>query len=234
MGFTLIDCIIPFYNEGNRILSVVDALSRVPSINKIICVDDGSNDHASEQLKNKFPKIILVLLPKNSGKSRAVFAGLKKVTSDTVLLFDSDLVHVNPKEIEMACKKYFDTSLDMLILRANGEKRYKMMDDFFRNYIIQSGNRIIKTSDLWEVEKLHPVGYQIEVAINQYMMDKKKHVAWCPISTLNLHKTEKLSCIEGWKKDLAMDREIMSYLGPINRLKQILFFCRRKIDTIRI
>lgn len=223
------DCIIPFYNEGERILSVIDALSRVPSINKIICVDDGSTDYASEKLTKKFPNIILVRLNNNSGKSNAVFAGLRKVTSDSVLLFDGDLVNVRPLEIELACKNYFHLRLDMLILKAHGQKRYVFMDNFFRNYIIQSGNRITKINDLQEVEKFHPVGYQIEVAINQYMMEKKKNCAWQRISAVNIHKSSKLSFFEGWTQDVKMEAQIISYAGLFNVLNQILFFCRQKI-----
>ena len=217
------DCIIPFYNEGERVFAVVRALSQVPLIGNIICVDDGSNDHV------EIPNVTLLRLPRNIGKSQAVFAGLRLVKCETVLLFDGDLVGVQPAEIESVSNTFFDRSLDMVILKANGEKKYKIMDDLFRNYIVQSGNRIMKTNDLFSVETLHPIGYQLEVAINQYMLDKKKTVAWYPISALNLHKTEKLSFVDGWKKDITMDREIMSYLGPIKRLQQILFFCRRKI-----
>lgn len=216
------DCIVPFYNEGERVVAVVRALSLVPLIGNIICVDDGSTDHV------KIPNATLLRLPRNIGKSQAVFAGLQKVRSKHILLFDADLLGVAPKDIKNAIDKY-DSSLDMLILRAHGEKRYALIDSVFRNYIIQGGNRILKTSDLREVEKLYPIGYQLEVAINKYMMDHKKSVAWTPISALNLHKTRKFSFFSGWRKDLAMDREIMSYLGPIKRLQQILFFCRRKI-----
>lgn len=226
---SIYDCIVPFYNEGKRVISVVDALSRVQLINKIICVDDGSTDHASEKLKKKFPKIILIRLHKNSGKSAAVFSGLRRVTSDTVLLFDGDLAGVQPEEIESACEHFSVLSLDMLILKVSGEIRWKLMDEFFRNYIVQSGMRILSISDLREIEKLHPTGYQLEVAINQYMIDHGKSVAWTQISAINPHKTTKFSWFGGWKRDISMDREIMSYLGPLNRFLQILFFCRKQV-----
>jgi len=224
------DCIVPFYNEGERVVSVVDALTRVPSITRIICVDDGSADHVSEKLKKTFPSVILICLNKNSGKSSAVFAGLRRVTSDTVLLFDGDLMHVIPEEIERAIHKFFTTpALDMLILKAHGKTWHVVMDHIFRNYLIQSGLRMMKTEDLRKIATLHMHGYQIEVAINQYMMDRKKNAAWCPISAVNLLKTEKSSFRRAWEKDFAMDRQIMSYLGPVKRLNQILFFCRRRL-----
>lgn len=225
-----VDCIVPFYNEGERVVAVVAALVSVPFIARIICVDDGSKDYTRDILKTKFPKIILVRLEKNIGKAGAIFAGLKEVKHENVLLLDGDLINVNSQEVETACNKFLaDPSLDMLIIKYHGERRYKLMDDVFRNYIVQSGDRILKTKDLREVERLHPIGYQIEVAINQYMMDHHKNVRWFPISALNLHKTHKLSFFEGWWKDLRMDREIMAYLGPVRRLQQILFFCRKKV-----
>lgn len=225
-----IDCIVPFYNEGERMVQVVAALANVPSIAHIICVDDGSTDHTADVLKTKFPGITLVRLEKNTGKSAAIFAGLKEVKNENVLLFDGDLINVNSQEVETACHTFLaDPSLDMLIIKYHGERQYRIIDELFRNYIVQSGDRILKTKDLREVEQLHPTGYQIEVAINQYMMDHHKNVRWFPISALNLHKTHKLSFLEGWRKDLQMDREIMAYLGLLRRLRQILFFCREKM-----
>ena len=225
-----IDCIVPFYNEGERVVQVVAALANVASIDCIICVDDGSTDHTADVLKTKFPGITLVRLEKNIGKSGAIFVGLQEVKNENVLLFDGDLMHVSSRGVEAACNKFLaDPLLDMLIIKVRGERRYKIMDDVFRNYIVQSGDRILKTKDLREVQRLHPTGYQIEVAINQYMMVHHKNVRWFPISALNFHKTHKLSFFEGWGKDLRMDREIMAYLGPVRRLRQILFFCREKI-----
>jgi glycosyltransferase involved in cell wall biosynthesis len=224
------DCIIPFYNEGNRICDVVGAVKKVSSVSRIICVDDGSTDDASSILQKRFPDIILQKLQKHIGKSGAVFAGLTHVHTKNVVLLDGDLIGLNPKEIDRACT-IFDKneSLDMLILRVHGEHRFQWIDDIFRNYIIQSGNRILRTSDLKEVQKLHPKGYQLEVAINQYMIDTKRRVIWFALSAMNLHKTHKTSWIDGWKKDILMDQEITHYLGLYKRIKQILFFCREKI-----
>lgn len=225
-----IDCIVPFYNEGERVVSVIKVLARVPSIARIICVDDGSTDDISIEWVKRFSKVTFLRLSRNTGKSEAIFAGLKEVITENVLLFDGDLVNVQSGEVEAACHTFLaDPSLDMLIIKYHGERRYKLIDDLFRNYIVQSGDRILKTKDLREVERLHPARYQIEVAINQYMMDHHKNVRWFPISALNFHKTHKLSFFEGWWKDLRMDREIMAYLGPLRRLRQILFFCRKKI-----
>ncbi len=87
------DCIIPFYNEGNRVVHVVNSILKVRKFSKIIVVDDGSTERITYQkLKNKFSKrIILLKSIINKGKANAVKKGLEFVQSEYCLLLDGDL-----------------------------------------------------------------------------------------------------------------------------------------------
>ncbi len=175
-------CIIPFYNEGKQVLKVISAVKKVKSINEIICVDDGSTDNASLLIQQDFPELILLHSFKNEGKAEAVTKGLRKVTSENLLLLDGDLQNLLPGEIEKALER-------------------------------------------------KPKGYQLEVAINQYMMEKHKKVYYIRSSALNPHKTRKMFFLKGWVKDIQMDLGIIFYLGLIDYLKQMFFFCKEGIFT---
>lgn len=226
----MISCIIPFYNEKQRIVSVVSAVRKVKTVSQIICVDDGSQDNGSSLLEKNFPQITTLRLKSNLGKADAIFSGLDLVENEIIFLLDGDLVGLDSEDLNRICERFVkEHSLDMLILKPSGELLYKLIDWFFRNYIIQSGNRILRVSDLRQVKELGPKKYQLEVAINQYMLNNKKNVAWTPIYGFNPHKSSKTSFFQGFQEDIRMNREINNYLGIWRHLWQILFFARNKL-----
>ena len=61
-------CIIPFFNEGTRILDTLALVSNVSFFSSVICVDDGSTDLMSSQIAQQFPNVQLITLSKNGGK----------------------------------------------------------------------------------------------------------------------------------------------------------------------
>ena len=74
--------IIPVYNHGTAVGSVVEKLS--PLGIPIIMVDDGSDDETKsclEKIYSSYPLTVPVVLKKNSGKGRAFFEGLKKAAN---------------------------------------------------------------------------------------------------------------------------------------------------------
>lgn len=220
-------CIIPFYNEGKQILSVIKAISKIRVITQTIAVDDGSTDNAYLLINKQYPKINLIRLNCNQGKSDAVFAGLKHVKNENILLMDADWLHLNYQEIEKALRKYIESKVDLLILKNTGNNLW--IDEKLRKYIFLSGNRIIKQNDLIEVQKLRPTGYQLEAAINRYMITHNRQTAWTETSAFNPHKVVKLGFIKGLVKDLRMEWQIISYLGVTDYLKQMFTFCRQPI-----
>ncbi len=221
------DCIIPFYNEGLKPLDVVNVLTKVKSISKVIVVDDGSDDDSAYiKLKTKFPQITSIRLKTNSGKANAVNEGLKYVNTEYVFLVDGDLTFVMPDELENAIKKITNNSkIDMIILKlVTALIKY----DPFRLYTILSGQRILRKFDLEKIYKNKFSGFQIEAAINQYMIDNNKKVFWMKSSIHNLSKLHKWGKIGGIKKILTLFKEIAEYTGWRNYIWQTMFFCRKE------
>lgn len=185
-------------------------------------MDDGSTDNSTSAfIENS--KLKVIKIKSNSGKSNAVFTGLKEVTNENLLLLDSDLTGLMVEELDRALARFLEEkSLDMLILKIGGAN--SLIDNLFRKYIFQGGNRILKKSDLEKVEKLRPVGYQLEVATNQFMLESGKAVKWINFSARNPHKLEKFGIFEGLKKEFIMDLSIIRYLGFLNYWRQICCF----------
>jgi len=220
-----ITCIIPFFNERDRILKVLDAVIKIKDIGQIILVDDGSIDGTAEQIKQHYPKITILQNKKNLGKAEAITTGLKHAKGEYIFLLDADLQGLKYQELEKginAMRK--DTIIGMII--------FKRIDPPFtvrmsRGAILLSGQRIIKKEDLMHALSFYrPKGYEIEFALNQYMMDKQKQVYWIPISARNTRSTTKLGYSIGMQKILHMHIEILRYLGLPKTIKQFLFFCK--------
>src|SRR5579862_6031753 len=95
-------CLIPFFNERNRILKVLDEVVKIKGIDEILLIDDGSTDGTAEQVKKHFPNLTIIHNSKNLGKTEAVISGLKKAKGEYILLLDADLKHLIHQEIENA------------------------------------------------------------------------------------------------------------------------------------
>ena len=90
-----ISIIIPVYNEERTVINVLEKVNqqKINSISmEIIVINDGSEDHSLELLKNN-PKLYtkLINLEKNKGKGGAVREGLKSAVGDYILFQDADM-----------------------------------------------------------------------------------------------------------------------------------------------
>jgi len=220
-----VTCIVPFLNEKERIGGVLTQLLKVPSISQILCVDGASTDGGSEYVRSEFPMVEVITLPKNIGKTGTVKAGLEKAIGDYILLFDADLSGVVPAEVETVLRSIIKSeSIDMVIFSRVTPRLITKLNRFD---LIYSGERIIKKSDL-EIAIKGATKFQLEIALNTYMMRNKKNIFYFSASHTNLAKSKKLGPLEGLKEDLRMFWQVCSF-DPWNYFAQTLFFCRNKL-----
>ena len=86
--------VIPNWN-GRDLLekylpSVVAALAGNPR-NEVVVVDNGSTDGSADYLRENFPQVTLVALPRNLGFGGGSNAGFKAAKNDIVVLLNSDM-----------------------------------------------------------------------------------------------------------------------------------------------
>ncbi|HEY5501219.1 MAG TPA: glycosyltransferase family 2 protein, partial [Candidatus Humimicrobiaceae bacterium] len=86
-----VSCIIPAYNEGERIEKILNIIIGHPLIYEIIVIDDGSKDNTKEIIE-KFEGITFIKHEKNQGKSISVYDGIVKATGEYILMLDADLI----------------------------------------------------------------------------------------------------------------------------------------------
>lgn len=219
-------CIVPLYNEQERVISVLNILRSITLIDHIIVVNDWSTDHSQQTVQAycaKHKHITLITYPQNTGKSHAVSIWLKHVTTPYVMTFDSDLTHINPTEIiNMIESMYAHPSIDMGILRRISSNWYIKL--LYRELIL-SGQRMLRTEDLRNIFLQRPINkYQLEVAINMYMTQHYKLTLRYPFSAENMFKYQKRWFRYGIKKDISMFKDIFIYLWLLGCCRHIISF----------
>jgi glycosyltransferase involved in cell wall biosynthesis len=86
-----VSVVIPAYNEGQAISSVVGALAAAAAWREIIVVDDGSRDDTASQAQRAGASV--VRHPYNKGNGAAVKSGIRRATGQYVLIVDGDGQH---------------------------------------------------------------------------------------------------------------------------------------------
>lgn len=87
-----ISCIIPMYNSALYIERCIQSVLEQSYTNlEVIVVDDGSNDHSSEIVENKFSSQKIRMIKKcNEGVSTARNVGMLEATGEYLFFLDSD------------------------------------------------------------------------------------------------------------------------------------------------
>lgn len=199
---------------------------KVKNVEKIIAVDGGSKDLGYREVE-KFSQVELIRLEKNIGKTGTVEKGLEKTRSDYILLYDADLTNVNYLEIESVIDKITnDENIDMIIFNRNTPKLITKLN---RLELLFSGERILKRSDFLEILKTNPTGFQLETAINTYMMFNNKKTFWIQSSNINQPKVNKFGEVKGEINNFKMFLEVFRY-NRLSYIYQLLFFARKKLQ----
>lgn len=213
-------CLIPTYNETTRLPHVLKQLIQIPNLTKIIVIDDGSTD-STNQLISVFPSITFLHHRQNQGKSAAIKTGLTRVKTANILLFDGDIDFVDPREVTRSIK-FFEThkSVDMLVYRT---VRDHWLQKLVRADFVLSGERILRTHDLRQILHSGPKRFQLEVAINHYILQHHKSTAWIPFNGLGPRKAAKYG-ISGIISDWHMYYELLSYRGILSYFSDLIHF----------
>ena len=86
-----VSVVVPAYNEGASIGTLVSDLRHAASWREILVVDDGSADDTARRATDAGARV--VRHPYNKGNGAAVKTGIRNATSDFVLILDADGQH---------------------------------------------------------------------------------------------------------------------------------------------
>ncbi len=221
-----VSCIIPVYNEAERVGAVLDAVTGHPLIDDVVVVDGGSTDGSLDVLRSR-QDIHLITFEKREGKSNAVMMGLEQCKNDLVMTLDSDLVGLTPEALTalidpVACGKADVT----FSLRKNSLLIFKLLGiDFVTGERVFS-KRLIQ--DPGHLATLPPFG--LESYLNQLIIEQSlrvKIVRWPAV--ISPRKAKKAGWWKGTKADFGMVMQILSMLKVSGVVTQILKLRRLRI-----
>jgi glycosyltransferase involved in cell wall biosynthesis len=220
INMTSCSCIIPFYNEENRIISVLTELFNVEEFDEFVLINDWSTDKWGEIVKNfikGFKKVKYIQYDQNQWKSYAVKQWLDRVESNYVFFFDADLQWVKKEEVQRVIKSlYCHPEVDTWILRRIYTKWYVRI---FMVDLLLSWQRMLKTVDAKRIFEWEISWYQMEIAINTYMYYGKKYWVRYPFSAENTFKKEKYWFFKWLKREIRMYQNIFRYCWFLRYVK---------------
>lgn len=202
-----VSVIVPFFNERGRVERTVAELLSWGLFERVIAVDDGSSDGGlREQFEGE--RFELVKLTENKGKGAAVKAGLEKVDTQAVMLFDADLSRVRSVDFAPVVK--------MWLKQAKGMVLFKRVETFWTSKLMKfdlwfTGERLLLADELRAVyEEYDPKGYELEHAINQHIFHRNEPVFWAPVAAKNTFKIHKRPITEAVKSEYVMSKQVMA------------------------
>ncbi len=111
-GKKRVSVVIPAYNEEETVGKVVKAARRVPLVDEVIVVDDGSEDRTAERAREAGAKV--VSHPENRGKGEAMKTGLERSSGDVIAFVDADIKNIRPEMIEKMIRPVLRDEADLV------------------------------------------------------------------------------------------------------------------------
>ena len=186
----LISAIIPAYNEEGWVGKTVEALFKLPEIDEVIVVDDGSSDKTA--LEALSAGAVVCRNSKNRGKSQALRDGAGISRGELLAFVDADL-RDSALEVRKLILPVAADEADMTVARFNSSGKaaglglVKALAFWsIRLYTGQemlaplSGQRVIKRS-LWEAIDFKAEGFAAEVALTIESIRKGFRVKEIPV-----------------------------------------------------
>jgi glycosyltransferase involved in cell wall biosynthesis len=222
-----LSCIIPAYNEAERIGAVLSVVTGHPLIDEIIVVDDGSTDNTA-RVALEFNSVRVIIKATNQGKSSAVCDGIRASHGSVLLLLDADLIGLSVDQLTNLIAPVLEGRADSSIsLRGNALPPWRWLG---LDYV--SGERVLPreifAGRLEEIEALP--GFGLEVYINKLLTmrgSRIKVVRWDDIQSP--YKSIKYGFWVGASAEVRMLRDIAQTMTLSESASQINAMLRARV-----
>ena len=208
-----ISVLVVSYNEQERILNVLAAISQVKEISQVIVVDDGSDSQSRsylKQAKEKYPHFLYIRHPHNLGKTAALKTGFLNSKGDALFLLDADLRGLTPKHIQGMIQAYLEFKPDMLLSERAGSSWFYRVSGIETAY---TGERIIpKTLLIKHQDVFLQSRYLFEAALNMIFFRKYQVVKYRWDGVKQTYKPQKRG-IKGFFEDVKMIIGMIKWMG---------------------
>lgn len=213
-----VSCIIPAWNEAERLPLVLRAVVGHPAVDEVIVVDDGSQDGSADVAQAMGASVLRQR--RNGGKSAAVAAGVAQAQGDLILLLDADLVGLTAMQVMELLAPVRSGRADVAIsLRQNAPWVWRRIG---LDYI--SGERVMRREMLlpWLNRMAGLKGFGLEVFLNRLWIADRARVAVVGLAAISPSKAAKQGLLRGILGDVGMMRDIFGTIGAVAALRQIM------------
>lgn len=205
----VVSCIIPAWNEADRIGAVLEAVIGHPDLVEVIVVDDASTDATASIALEKGARVLHHA--RNRGKSAAVASGLEAAQGDLILLLDADLIGLTTAHVSQLIAPILAHSADVSIsLRANAPLFWRAIG---LDYI--SGERVFARSlcanQIDRMRKLS--GFGLEVFFNELWISHHLKIQVVALPIRSPLKSTKQGLVSGLANDIGMISDIVRTVG---------------------
>jgi len=222
-----VSCIIPAYNEQERIGAVISTVTAHPLIAEVIVVDDASTD-ATADVARSSPGVVVLQLPRNGGKTNAVRTGLAQATGDYILLVDADLVGLGGNDLTTLIAPVLRGDADMsMSLRRNAPWLWRRIgiDYISGERVIPAGLVIGRMAELGTLPR-----FGFETWLNGVCVAANSRIAVVPWQRVESPiKVRKHGFSRGVLADIGMLLDLFRSASPLQLLHQIISMRRQRI-----
>lgn len=185
-----VSAIIPAYNEETTVAGVVKVCLKVPEIEEVIVVNDGSTDQTAQKVQQiKSKKVKIVNLAENQGKGAAIAEGIKGAKNEVLLFLDADLINLEPHHISSLIWPVITDRADMSVHVWSSNSL-----SFFYPWQL-NGQRCLKVKFIKKfLKEIANSKYGVEIILNEIFKNKRivvvPLVSSKPLHVLKLQKNE--------------------------------------------
>ena len=106
-----VSIVIPAYNEEATVAQVVSVAKKLPYVEEVIVVDDGSSDRTVEEAKGAGATVISHIT--NEGKGSAIKTGFKNSHGNIVAFIDADISNFTSDKIDKIIRPILEDKTDI-------------------------------------------------------------------------------------------------------------------------
>jgi glycosyltransferase involved in cell wall biosynthesis len=201
--------LVPAYNEGPRLASVLEIILSSPLVEETIVIDDGSADNTAD-VAGHYP-VKLLGWKQNRGKGAALQAGLEEAHDAATFLFlDADLINLKHEHIEALLDPLAHTeqaSMTIGVFRAGNKKSVNLAQHYFS---ILNGQRALKREFVDILPDLGWSRFGVEILLTKYAELAGETVLYPELQGItHVTKEEKLGFWNGFRYRLQMYHECL-------------------------